>query len=354
MSGFPNPDALHKRLAGWRPPERWWRIETLDAHTAGEPFRIVVGGFPEPRGDTILERRRHVQAHYDHLRRAIMLEPRGHADMYGCLITAPASTDGHLGVLFMHNEGWSTMCGHGIIGLVAAVAQTHAFPGGALPDPLLIDAPAGRIRARLVVEGDDAPSISFLNVPSFVAALDAAVDVPGFGAVRYDLAYGGAFYAFVEARSVGLTCGAAHAAALIDAGRRIKRAIADRVPIVHPDDGDLGFLYGVIFTGPAETAERHSRHVCVFAEGEVDRSPTGTGVSARLALLHARGRLSPGEEIVIESIVGGCFSGRVVEETAVGGMPAVVPEVRGRAHLTGRHTFFIDPSDPLRDGFLLR
>ncbi len=342
-----------EHLATWRAPDRWWKIETLDAHTAGEPFRIVVGGFPEPRGETILERRRHVQAHYEHLRRAIMLEPRGHADMYGCLVMAPASPDAHLGVLFMHNEGWSTMCGHGIIGLVAALAQTGAFPGGT-PDPILIDAPAGRIRARVIGEGTDAPSVSFLNVPSFVAALDAVVDVPGLGAVTYDLAYGGAFYAFVDARSVGLDCDAGSVAALIDAGKRIKRAIVNQVPIAHPEDDDLGFLYGVIFTGPAEAPDRHSRHVCVFADGEVDRSPTGTGVSARLALLHARGGVRTGQQVTIESIVGGCFEGRVVEETTVAGRPAVVPEVGGRAYLTGRHTFFIDPDDPFRDGFLLR
>jgi proline racemase len=350
----PEPLLPTAYLTAWRPPDNWWRIETIDAHTAGEPFRVVLTGYPEPRGATMLERRRYLAEHYDHLRRAIMLEPRGHADMYGCVVTHPATSDGHLGVLFLHNEGYSTMCGHGIIGLASVLAETGFFGAGPIPDPLRIDSPAGRIEARIEFDGERAKSVSFRNVPSFLYERDVSVEVKGIGTVTCDLAYGGAFYAYVDASSVCLSCRPDDVQRLIDAGRRIKQAIIADRPIHHPEADDLGFLYGVIFTGPAESAGHHSRHVCIFADGEVDRSPTGTGVSGRLAILHARAELATNETIVIESILGGTFNGSVVDTCLVDGYAAVVPEVSGRAFITGRHQFLIDPSDPYRAGFMLR
>lgn len=353
---MPHPETLLPTavLTAWQPPESWWRVETIDAHTAGEPFRVVLTGYPEPRGATMLERRRYLADHYDHLRRAIMLEPRGHADMYGCVVTRPATPDGHLGVLFLHNEGYSTMCGHGIIGLATVLAETGYFGADPIPDPLRIDSPAGRIEARIAFDGERAREVSFRNVPSFLVERDASIEVEGIGVVTYDLAFGGAFYAYVDAGSVGLGCRPGDVQRLIDAGRRIKQAIMAKRPIVHPDADDLGFLYGVIFTGPAEVAGNHSRHVCIFADGEVDRSPTGTGVSGRVAILHARGELALNEEIVIESILGGTFSGSAVDSCQIGPYAGVVPEVSGSAWITGRHQFLIDPADPYRAGFMLR
>jgi trans-L-3-hydroxyproline dehydratase len=191
-------------------------------------------------------------------------------------------------------------------------------------------------------------------VPSFVVALDQQVEVPGLGPVRYDLAFGGAFYAFVQAEDAGVRCTPEDFRQLIERGLAIKQAVMADRPIPHPFEEDLSFLYGTIFVGPPQGAGAHSRNVCVFADGEVDRCPTGTGVSARLAIHHARGEIGPGESMVVESIIGSRFTGRIVETTTFGPYPAVIPEVAGTAHITGRHEFLIDPEDPLRDGFILR
>jgi proline racemase len=336
------------------PPADWTRVTSIDAHTAGEPLRVITSGFPDLPGDTILAKRQHARTHCDHLRRALMWEPRGHADMYGCVLVAPVTPDGDVGVLFLHNEGFSTMCGHGIIGLVTVGLEAGLIrPRGTEP-VLRIDTPAGRVTATAHVRDGRVERVSFRNVPSFVLARDLEIDVPGLGRVPCDLAFGGAFYAFVDAAALDLAVVPANVARLVDAGMRIKRAVAASVPIVHPEaDAELNFLYGTILVerldGPV-----HSRNVCVFAEGEVDRSPTGTGVSARAAIHHARGEIALGEEIVIESLIGTRFSVRVAELASVGGRPAVVPEVSGSAHVTGRHEFLIDPDDPLRNGFLVR
>ncbi len=346
---------LHEKLRQWRAPEDWLRLTTLDCHTAGEPFRIITGGLPELPGHTILERRRYMQQHLDYLRTALMWEPRGHADMYGCIVTPPVSAEADFGVLFLHNEGYSTMCGHGIIGMATVAVETGMVPLQAPETRMGIDAPAGLIRARVQVSADGrAERVFFQNVPSFVLALDETVQVPGLGRVRYDIAFGGAFYAFVQAADVGLTTHPEDFGELIDKGMAIKRAVMTARPIDHPFEADLSFLYGTIFIGPAHSREAHSSNVCIFAEGEVDRSPTGTGVSARLALHHARGEIKQGQLIEIESVIGARFSGRIEQETSFGPYAAVIPEVGGTAHITGRHEFVIDPGDALQKGFILR
>ncbi len=336
-------------VANWVPPEGWTRVSTIDAHTEGEPLRVVLEGYPDLGVGPILERRRRARSDHDALRRSLMWEPRGHADMYGCLVGPPATNDADIGVLFTHNEGFSTMCGHGIIAVTTVLVECGLHPAA----PLGIDTPAGFVRATPHMEGARVRRVSFSNVPSFAARLDARVDVPGVGTVRYDLGYGGAYYAYVDAADFDFSLDRAETPRLIRAGRAIKEAVQDLDPPVHPDDPDLGFMYGTIFVGAAHESAHHSRNVCVFADGEVDRCPTGTGVSGRLALHHARGELSVGEEITVESILGTCFSGRVLEETSVMGRPAVVPEVSGRAWITGRHEFLVAPDDPLGDGFLL-
>lgn len=338
-------------MSQWQPPVHWQRITTIDAHTAGEPLRIITSGFPDLPGDTILAKRQYAREHYDHLRRALMWEPRGHADMYGCLFTPPTTPDGDVGVLFLHNEGFSTMCGHGIIGMVKVGIETGMFT----KTTLKIDTPAGRVTATAHMKDGKVERVSFLNVPSFVLARDLAVAVAGLGAVTLDIAFGGAFYAYVDADSLGLDLTPDNHSRLIDTGMRIKRAAMASYPIVHPaGDPDLNFLYGTIFVKMLCAPNAHSRNVCIFAEGEVDRSPTGTGVSGRVAIHHARGELPVGETITIESLIGTAFTGCVVETTTVDGIPAVIPEISGTAHITGRHEFFIDPDDPLKDGFILR
>jgi trans-L-3-hydroxyproline dehydratase len=217
-----------------------------------------------------------------------------------------------------------------------------------------IDTPAGLVTAFARVEGGQVRSVAFQNVPSFVLDLDEEVEVPGLGRVRYDLAYGGAFYAYVQAADIGVDLAPAGYRELIEKGMAVKRAVMASRPIPHPFEDDLSFLYGTIFIGAAREDGHHSRNVCIFAEGEVDRCPTGTGVGGRLAIHHAREEVSAGERIVIESILGTTFSGQVVQETTFGPHPAVIPEVEGAAFITGRSEFWIDPDDPLREGFILR
>jgi trans-L-3-hydroxyproline dehydratase len=360
---------LRERLRTWTPPAGWERVLAIDAHTGGEPLRVIVDGFPDPGGNTVLERRRGARERLDHLRRALMWEPRGHADMYGCIVGPPTTRDADFSVLFTHNEGFSTMCGHGIIGVVTVVLEcgfdgrdggvsASVDAGPALADgavrTLHIDTPAGLVRAWASLIDGRASDVTFENVPSFAARLDATVAVEGLGAVRYDLAYGGAFYAYVDAGDFGLDLLPAEAPRLIDLGRRIKNAVQAADPPSHPDADDLGFMYGTIFVGPAHEAGGHSRNVCVFADGEVDRSPTGTGVSGRLALHHARQEIALGEAIEIESILGTRFCGRAARTTSVGDHEAIVPEVSGRAWITGRNELVLAPDDPLAHGFLLR
>ncbi|MEX1135147.1 MAG: proline racemase family protein, partial [Acidimicrobiia bacterium] len=242
----------------------------------------------------------------------------------------------------------------GIIALTKVALETGILPITEPTTTIVIDTPAGRVVATASVFGGVVRGVRFRNVPSFVLELDARVEGPGLGDVGYDLAFGGAFYAYVDVSAVGLTCTPADASRLIEMGRLIKKEVSASREIRHPVEDDLGFLYGVIFVGPAEDPAHHSRNVCVFADGELDRSPTGTGVSGRLSIHHARGELEVGETIVVESIVGSTFTGTVVETKEFGGYPAVIPEIGGQAHLLGRTEFWIDPDDRLGEGFLLR
>jgi proline racemase len=331
------------------------RIVAIDMHTAGEPLRIVLDAPFFPHGADILARRRDAsEGTWDRFRRVLMFEPRGHADMYGAIITAPVTKSASFGVLFMHNEGYSTMCGHAIIALGKAAVELGWVEAVEPETVVQIDAPAGLVTARVTVREGRALSTRFANVPSYAAALDQTVTVPGLGDVRFDVGYGGAYYAFVDATSIGLQLDLDHGRHIAAAGMAIKRAVMDALPIRHPEFADLGFLYGTIFFGPAADPRHHSRHLCVFADGAIDRSPTGTGVSARLALLHARKEIAAGEWIAIESITGEMFGGRVLEDLVYHGIPAVISEVQGTAHFTGCHTFLVDPGDPLAEGFLVR
>lgn len=340
--------------ANWNPPPEWLRITSIDAHTAGEPLRVLTGGYPELPGDTILSKRQYARENLDYLRKALMWEPRGHADMYGCIVTEPVTPDGTLGVLFLHNEGYSTMCGHGIIGLAKVALDTGMIVLDGDDPVIKMDTPAGRVTAFAHRDNGSVAEVDFHNVPSFVYALDKNVNVPGIGDVRYDVAFGGAFYAFCRAEDFELKLTATDFRKLIDIGMRIKHAVMESLPIEHPFEPDLGFLYGTIFVGEPHEPEHHSRNVCIFADGEVDRCPTGTGVSARAAIHHARGELQIYEPFIVESILGTSFTGEIVQTTKFGQYEAVIPKVTGAAHITGRNEWLIDPEDPLRDGFILR
>ena len=331
-----------------RPPAGALCISTVDMHTGGEPLRIVTDGLPELEGRTVLEKRRYFRERFDHLRTGLMFEPRGHADMYGAVLTRSADAD--FDVFFLHNEGYSTMCGHAIIALTRYVIEAGLVEKA----DVSFNVPAGRIEAHAHRAAGDMLRTSFRNVPSFVYRRDEELRIEGFGNVRFDIAYGGAFYALVEAPALGLELDPAHYSRLIDAGRRIKRAVIDAIPVEHPFERDLSFLYGTIFVGPPHEPGHHSRNVCIFADGEVDRSPTGSGVSARAALHHARGELAANETITVESIIGSTMTVRVAATTKFGPYDAVIPEVSGTAHFTGRHEFWFDPEDPLANGFIFR
>ena len=338
----------------WKPPAHYQRITTIDAHTAGEPLRVITGGFPDLPGETMLAKRRYAKKHYDHLRKALMWEPRGHADMYGCIVTEPVTEDGTLGVIFMHNEGYSTMCGHGIIGLTTVLLETGALESTGSAKEIRMDTPAGRVTAYAVCVDREVKEVTFYNVPSFVYALDKKVEVPGLGCISVDIAFGGAFYAFVNAQEANVGLEPKDFRSLIETGVNIKLAVMDQVTINHPIEEDLSFLYGTIFVGPPHDPDHHSRNVCIFADGEVDRCPTGTGVSARAAIHYARGELDINQPFTVESILGTHFTGSISEKTRFGSYEAVIPSVRGTAHITGINEWLIDPKDPLSEGFLFR
>lgn len=326
---------------------------TIDAHTGGEPLRIITGGIPPIKGETILEKRRYFREELDDIRRVLMYEPRGHHGMYGCVMTDPVSPDAAFGVLFMHNEGYSTMCGHGIIAVVTAAYETGLLKADDGKRDIVIDSPAGRILARANVEGEQVKSVSFENVASFVYAQDVSIEWEG-RTFLVDIAFGGAFYAVVQAKDLGVQVEIEQLPMLQEWGARIKEQIESKMQVVHPHEPELTGIYGVIISDEPKKAGSYLRNVTIFADKQVDRSPCGTGTAARVATLFARGQLAVGEPFVHEGIVNSQFIGTVVETTRVGEYPAVIPTIEGNAFITGLHQFVVDPTDPLKDGFLLR
>jgi proline racemase len=329
-------------------------IGTVDYHTAGEPFRIVTAGAPDVPGATVRERREHARtaADTERVRRLLCHEPRGHADMYGCLLVPPDDDGARLGALFWHKDGWSTACGHGTIAL-----GTWAVESGLVDAPadgeadVAIDVPSGRVVARVRRTAGAVEEVTFRNVPSFVVARDVPVETSR-GRVAVDVAYGGAIYASLPAGAAGLAVEPNAYGALIALGREVKAALAQSEHARHPTDDRLSGIYGTILfddVGDAADGPRQ-RNVTVFADGEVDRSPCGSGTCARAALLHADGRLAAGHVLTHDSIVGTTFRATVAEARPEG----VVVEVRGAAYRTGEHRFLLDPRDPVGTGFVLR
>ena len=343
-----------EKLKDWCPPKGWIEIHTIDVHTGGEPLRIILSGFPRLSGNTIQEKRIDARSHFDKIRKALMWEPRGHTDMYGAIIVEPHSHDADFGVVFIHNNGYSTGCGHAVIALTKVVVETGLISKNEPITEVKMDVPSGFVQAYAELDNGKIRSVGFQNVPSFVQLIDHEINVPELGILRYDLAYGGAFYVFVDVAQLGLKCDSKYLNQLIDAGMKIKESISRSVKMKHPNDPEMNFIYGTIFTGEALNRENHSRNVCIFANGQVDRSPTGTGVSARAAIMHAKGDLKIGESITIESIIGSTFSVKLIASTKFGNYNAVVAKVSGNAFITGSHRFWLDPDDPLQSGFLLK
>ena len=328
-------------------------ITAIDYHTAGEPFRIVTGGVGPIPGETMLEKRRYARERLDRVRQLVVYEPRGHADMYGCFLTDPTDEAADLGVLFFHNAGYSTACGHGTIALATAAIETGMLPRSEPETELVLDVPSGSLPVVVRVADGRVGSARFRNVPSFVWAEGVEAETSR-GAVTVDVAYGGAFYAFLEADAIGLDVDPVNLPAFIQLGREIKRSLEAAHQIAHPLEPELRDVYGVIFVQEEGREPLRERNVAIFADGEVDRSPCGSGTSARLALLAKRRELARGERFVNASVIGSEFDASWVEEAQVVDLPAFVTEVTGSAHLTGFHHFVLEADDPLGTGFLLR
>jgi proline racemase len=329
-------------------------ISTVEVHTGGEPFRIVTGGLPRFPGKTIVERRAWVKENLDDLRGALIFEPRGHADMYAGYLTEPVSPGADFGVLFVHNEGYSDHCGHGTIALATAAVELGWVERTQPVTRVGIDAPCGFIEAFVNWDGEHAHGVRFINVPSFLYRRDVSVQTPSFGTVTGDIAFGGAFYFYTSGAAFDLPVDAAHVERLVRFGAEVKQAANAAFPVVHPDIAEINHIYGTIIDNAPRHAGSTQANCCVFADREVDRSPTGSGTAGRVAQLFARGRLALGETLVNESLIGTVFRGRAVSETTVGGMPAVVTEIEGDAYICGFANWVINPRDPLTHGFLVR
>ena len=321
-------------------------VTTVDYHTAGEPFRIVSGGVPALQGRTMLDKRRYALEHLDQIRELLVYEPRGHADMYGGFVTEPEDAGAQLGVVFFHNAGYSTACGHGTIALVTWAVETSAVEAAGRSARVVVDVPSGRLQTVATLRDGRVRSVRFRNVPSFVLADQLPLKM-GRRRIDVAVAYGGAFYAIVGADRFELPIEPAYVPRFIELGREIKAAVEADRQIAHPLEPQLEGIYGVMFTAG-------NRNVTVFADGEVDRSPCGSGTSARLALLDRRGELARGATLMHESVVGSRFASRVVGEDRVADYPAVITEVEGSAHLTGFHQFVLRGDDPIGTGFLIR
>ena len=330
------------------------RIQTIDAHVAGEPLRLIVNGFPSIAAGSMLEKRDWLQSHCDGLRRSLMREPRGHTDMYGALLTEAETPGADAGVLFMHNDGYSTMCGHGIIAVSKIILERDLITSRNEPGAIVLDSPAGPIKAFATFDTTRkiVTAVRFLNVPSFV--LHPGVEVQlSTRTVRADVAFGGAWYAIVDSEAVGIPLSAEHLDELRQVGMEIKTTIDRTHTVTHPSEPRLTGLYGTIFTGPADHPKAHLKNVTIFANAQIDRSPCGTGTSAVMAVLDAIGLLTEGQPFVHESIVGTMFTGRLKGRTYVGEHKGIVPEIEGSAWITGEHTFLINDEDPLNEGFRL-
>lgn len=327
-------------------------FQTIDLHVEGEPLRIITDGLPEIKGETQLERRKYCMENLDHIRKVLMYEPRGHHGMYGCIITPPAKETSDFGVLFMHNEGWSTMCGHGIIAVVTMGIETGRFETKEGENKFVIDSPAGEVIAYAEVDGNRVKSVSFENVPSFVLKKDVKVELDGKEIVT-DISFGGAFYAIVNSQDIGLTVSKKDLPQLQKWGTKIKSYIEQNWDIVHPLEKGLTGMYGVIFSDKPVKNEADLRNVTIFADEQVDRSPCGTGTCARLASLYEHGEIEDNGSFVHESITDGHFVGKIIGIEQVGGHKAVIPLVKGSAFITGFHQFVVDPEDTLPQGFLL-
>lgn len=328
------------------------RLAYMDMHTAGEPVRIVTGGYPDLTGKTILQKRREAEQHHDHLRRAMMLEPRGHAGMYGVIPVKPSHPDAVIGVLFSHNAGYSTMCGHATIALGRWIIDQGLVPRTEPVTEFVMEAPCGPLRLFCHVAKGVVTDVQFESVPAFAEAINLTAKLPAYGTVTFDIAYGGAYYAIVPASRFGLDFFQTPVEELVAAAGQLTDHLRATHPLAHPAEPDLGFFYGTILTDDASGLDE-SWNMCVFAERQIDRSPTGSGVTARMALDHAKGLIKPGQQRKFFGISGHPFTGEILHPASVAGKSAVTVKVGGRGYYMGQGEFIIEDADALRHGFEL-
>lgn len=330
-------------------------ITCIDTHTMGEPLRLVTAGIPPIPGDTILKKRAYFKENMDHLRKLLMLEPRGHADMYGCVLVPPVTEDGDFGTLFIHGGGHGIMCGHGCIAVSTAIFETGMISGREGINELRLDTPAGRVTSFVRIESGRVRDVTFQNVPTFVCEENIKIELEGIGPIIGDLVFGGDFYVYADVAQLGLEISAENAGALTQRAMEIKRKVQGTRDIVHPTESGLSGLYGVILTSPPEISGNRavSKNVCVFADGEVDRSPCGTGTSGRFTQLYAKGII--GRDMVLEhsGIIGTAFEARMKEDALVGDRMGIIATVTGSAYIMGFNQVVLDPADPLPEGFHL-
>ncbi|RRQ38339.1 proline racemase [Clostridioides difficile] len=329
-------------------------IQAIDSHTAGEATRIVVGGIPNIKGNSMPEKKEYLEENLDYLRTAIMLEPRGHNDMFGSVMTQPCCPDADFGIIFMDGGGYLNMCGHGTIGAMTAAIETGVVPAVEPVTHVVMEAPAGIIRGDVTVVDGKAKEVSFLNVPAFLYKEGVEVDLPGVGTVKFDISFGGSFFAIIHASQLGLKIEPQNAGKLTELAMKLRDIINEKIEIQHPTLAHIKTVDLVEIYDEPTHPEATYKNVVIFGQGQVDRSPCGTGTSAKLATLHAKGELKVGEKFVYESILGTLFKGEIVEETKVADFNAVVPKITGSAYITGFNHFVIDEEDPLKHGVILK
>ncbi|MEC0256710.1 proline racemase family protein [Paenibacillus lautus] len=326
-------------------------VSTVDTHTGGNPTRTVTSGAPELIGRTMTEKMVYMSEHYDHFRRALMLEPRGHEVMSGCILTPPCDRRADIGVVFIESGGYLPMCGHDTIGLCTALLEGGIYPES--KSVIKLDTPAGLVEARLMVENGKVKQVSFTNVASFLYKQDVRVHVENLGEISVDIAYGGNFYGLVDARLLHLPLVPGRGSDIVRLAIKIREAINREVEVVHPENPVIRGLTHIEFYSDSESLSARCRNTVVVPPGGIDRSPCGTGTSAKAAVLYAKGEIEKGEEFWHESIVGSLFRAKVVEETTVGSLSAVIPEISGSAWITGFHQFALQDQDQLNQGFFL-
>ena len=336
-------------------PDQSTPIEVIDMHTGGEPLRIITSGYPAIPGEDILAKRRYARDHLDHLRRFLMFEPRGHYDMYGAILVEPSLPEADLAVLFIHNEGYSTMCGHAILALGRYAIDYGLVKAVEPVTPVNIECPCGLVRAEVEVTNGKTGKVRFSSVPSFMFASDLALCLPDGRAFKTDIGYGGAFYAILDAGQFDMAITPDNVGRLTALAEQICQAVNDSITLSHPDHDDLAFLYGAILTDERDAfSPQPTRNICVFAKNQVDRSPTGSGVSARLAIQHAKGLIKPGQPRPFESVIGSGFEGSVADVTNCGPHAAIIASVSGQAHYSGKASFWYEDGDDVGQGFIVR